>query len=350
DELAASPRVDLCARRHKSRCHHAVWRLCADIRVGLTLGRSQTRQQFFWLETAGQGTDDNFSFTWDEKREGDKVITTKDPDHHYALYRTRRQHANALNPGKRALLCAAKSSLTASVSLGYALHRLLADLAGAAQGCLEAILGFSPTTVSALTTWTPRAVAELIEGLGGAVVATHSQSGVIGMHTVRVLKEHGTLNLLKGLIQDEGSCAMTGGGLALTAADFVNIPYLAFKGDYSATSAQCQTTVDAIKLAGGKADYIQLDQAGWWQGSYAGPFGPDYVGPFAGVSHMHMIESNPSPTGQATNLQVMDVMLKWADMNISKPKTQACSEGNDDKIPPGLDKKPGDLPPGQAKK
>jgi hypothetical protein len=24
----------------------------------------------------------------------------------------------------------------------------------------------------------------------------------------------------------------------------------------------------------------------------------------------------------------MDVMLKWADMNISKPKTQACGEGN----------------------
>jgi hypothetical protein len=207
-----------------------------------------------------------------------------------------------------------------------------------------------PTAVSALNTWTPRAVAELVEGLGGAVVATHSQSGSIGIHVVRVLKEHGTLNMLKGLIDDEGSCALTGGGLNLTAADFINVPFLAFKGDYSATSAQCQTTVDAIKLAGGKADYIQLDQAGWWQGSYAGPFGPDYVGPFAGVSHMHMIESNPSPTGQATNLQVMDVMLKWADMNISKPKTQACSEGNDDKIPPGLDKKPGDLPPGQAKK
>ena len=92
-------------------------------------------------------------------------------------------------------------------------------------------------------------------------------------------------------------------------------------------NAVCQASVDAVKAAGGKADYIQLDQAGWWQGSYAGPFGPDYVGPFAGVSHMHMIESNPSPTGQATNLQVMDVILKWADENISKPKTQACAQG-----------------------
>jgi hypothetical protein len=189
--------------------------------------------------------------------------------------------------------------------------------------------------ISALTTWTPRAVAELVEGLGGAVVATHSQSGVIGMHTVRVLKEHGKLNLLKGLIQDEGSCAMTGGGLALTAADFQNIPYLAFKSDYSVRGPGgpdpvCQATVDAIKAAGGKADYIQLDQAGWWQGSYGGPFGDAYVGPFAGTSHMHMIESNPAPQlgGKATNLTVMDVMLKWADMNISKPATIACAAGN----------------------
>jgi hypothetical protein len=182
--------------------------------------------------------------------------------------------------------------------------------------------------ISALNTWTPRALAELVEGLGGAVIATHSQSGVIGHHAVRVLKEHGKLDLLKGLITDEGSCALTGGGLNLTAADFVNIPYLAFKGDYSNTSAVCQATVDAIKTAGGKADYIQLDQPGWWQGSYAGPFGPDYVGPFAGVSHMMMIESNPAPQlgGKATNLTVMDVMLKWADMNISKPKTTACPQ------------------------
>ena len=89
------------------------------------------------------------------------------------------------------------------------------------------------------------------------------------MHTVRVLKEHGTLDLLKGLIQDEGSCAMTGGGLALTAADFVNVPYLAFKSDYSVRGPAgdsddpvCQATVNAIKAAGGKADYIQLDQPG----------------------------------------------------------------------------------------
>jgi hypothetical protein len=185
--------------------------------------------------------------------------------------------------------------------------------------------------ISALNTWTPKALAELVEGLGGAIIATHSQSGQIGMHTVRVLIAQGKLNLLKGLIQDEGSCSMTTGGLALTGADFKDVPYLAFKSDYSVRGPGgpdpvCQATVDAIKAAGGKADYIQLDQAGWWQGSYPGPFGDAYVGPFAGTSHMHMIESNPAPQlgGKATNLTVMDVMLKWADMNISKPKTTSC--------------------------
>jgi hypothetical protein len=54
------------------------------------------------------------------------------------------------------------------------------------------------------------------------------------------------------------------------------------------------------------------------------PLGLPTVGPFKGVSHMMMIEDNPSPAGQATNLQVMDVILKWADMNISKPKTTSC--------------------------
>ena len=165
-------------------------------------------------------------------------------------------------------------------------------------------------------------------GLGGAVVATHSQSGQIGMNMVRVLRENGKLNMLKGLIQIEGGSDTVASGT--TVADFVSnkIPYLAFKGDYTGTSTTAVNLVAAIKAAGGTADYIQLDQPGPWQGSYAGPFGPAYVGPFAGVSHMMMIESNPSPSGQATNLQVMDVILDWADKNISKPKTQSCGEGD----------------------
>ena len=62
----------------------------------------------------------------------------------------------------------------------------------------------NPTTLNATNTWTPKALAELVEGLGGAVVATHSQSGQIGMNMVRILREKGKLSMLKGLIQIEG--------------------------------------------------------------------------------------------------------------------------------------------------
>jgi hypothetical protein len=186
-----------------------------------------------------------------------------------------------------------------------------------------------PTNLNSTNTWTPKALAELVVGLGGAVVATHSQSGQIGMNMVRVLRENGKLNYLKGLIQIEGGSDTAASGT--TVADFRNVPYLAFKGDYSATSTNAVNLVAAIKASGGTADYIQLDQAGPWQGRYTGPFGPDYVGPFAGVSHMMMIESNPAPTRdrQATNLQVMDVILDWTSKNIKNPKAIDCNDDND---------------------
>jgi hypothetical protein len=179
----------------------------------------------------------------------------------------------------------------------------------------------SPTTLNSTNTWTPRALATLVENLGGAVVATHSQSGQIGMNMVRILKEDGKLGMLKGLIQIEGGSGTAASGT--TAADFKNIPYLAFKGDYSATSAAATTLVAEIKALGGKADYIELDQPGTWQGKYKGPYGPAYVGPFAGVSHMMMIETK--------NLEVMDVILNWTSKNIKNPKNIAdCDDGDND--------------------
>ena len=137
---------------------------------------------------------------------------------------------------------------------------------------------------------------------------------------VRILREDGKLNMLKGLIQIEGGSNTVQSGT--TPADFKNIPYLAFKGDYSATSATAQSLVDAIKALGATADYIQLDQPGSWQGKYAGPYGADYVGPFKGVSHMMMIETS--------NLQVMDVILDWVNKNIKQPKPVQCQADFDD--------------------
>ena len=91
----------------------------------------------------------------------------------------------------------------------------------------------NPSTVNAADTWSGQDLAELVAGLGGAIVATHSQSGTVGHHMVRYLKQNGQLDKLKGLITIEGSCSLSLAGLAADGSDFDNIPYLAFKGDYS---------------------------------------------------------------------------------------------------------------------
>jgi hypothetical protein len=166
-----------------------------------------------------------------------------------------------------------------------------------------------PTAVGPANTWTPRALADLVEKLGGAIVATHSQSGSMGHHMARILKERGHLDLLKGLITVEGSCSLPNAGLL--AEDFDNIPYLALKGDYAAPSAPCQTTVDAInarRTAGqgiAKAEYVKLDDL------------PNPV--FKGTTHMMMLDSN--------NLEIADLMLKWVSANVPpKGKTGKASK------------------------
>jgi hypothetical protein len=156
-----------------------------------------------------------------------------------------------------------------------------------------------PSALSPANTWTPQDLAALVEKLGGAIVATHSQSGIMGHHMTRILKERGHLDLLKGLITIEGSCSLPNSGLK--PEDFDNIPYLALKGDYTATSEVCNATVDAInarRAAGhgaAKAEYIKLDEMG-------NPI-------FNGTTHMMMLGTN--------NLQVADVILNWADENIT---------------------------------
>jgi len=155
-----------------------------------------------------------------------------------------------------------------------------------------------PTTISPANTWTPQDLALLVEKLGGAIVATHSQSGLMGHHMVRILKERGHLDMLKGLVTIEGSCSLSNSGLK--AEDFDNIPYLALKGDYTPTSEVCQNTVDALnarRAAGqgtAKAAYIKLGELG-------NPV-------FKGTTHMMMLGTN--------NLEVADVILNWVDTNI----------------------------------
>ena len=156
-----------------------------------------------------------------------------------------------------------------------------------------------PKELSPANTWTPQNLAALVERLGGAIVVTHSQSGIMGHHMARILKERGHLDLLKGLLTLEGSCSLPNSGL--TAADFDNIPYMALKGDYANASTVCQETVDAInarraaKQGTAKAEYLKLDDMG-----------------LLGVTHMMMLDKR--------NLEIADIMLNWVNKNVRASK------------------------------
>ena len=121
----------------------------------------------------------------------------------------------------------------------------------------------------------------------------------MGHHMARILKEHGRLDLLKGLLTLEGSCSLPNSGL--TAADFDNIPYMALKGDYTNASTVCQETVDAInarraaKQGTAKAEYLKLDDMG-----------------LLGVTHMMMLDKR--------NLEIADIMLNWVNKNVRASK------------------------------
>jgi hypothetical protein len=152
-----------------------------------------------------------------------------------------------------------------------------------------------PKELSPANTWTPLNLAALVERLGGAIVVTHSQSGIMGHHMTRILRERGNLGMLKGLITLEGSCSLPNSGL--TAADFDSIPYMALKGDYTNTSMVCQDTVNAInarraaKQGTAKAEYLKLDEMG-----------------ILGVTHMMMLDKQ--------NLKIADIMLDWVKKNV----------------------------------
>jgi hypothetical protein len=72
---------------------------------------------------------------------------------------------------------------------------------------------------------------------------------------------------------------------------------MALKGDYTATSAVCQETVDAInarrasKQGTAKAEYLKLDDMG-----------------ILGVTHMMMLDKK--------NLEIADIMLNWVNKNV----------------------------------
>jgi len=157
----------------------------------------------------------------------------------------------------------------------------------------------TPTMLTPANTWSPFDLALLVEKLDGAIVATHSQSGIQGHHMVRNLRERGQAMRLKALITIEGGCSLKNSGL--TAADFDDIAYLALVGDYTVDSPTCMDTVKQINarraqgLGTAKAEYIKLDD-------------PKYGGRFNGTTHMMMLGTN--------HLDVADVILDWVDENV----------------------------------
>ena len=163
----------------------------------------------------------------------------------------------------------------------------------------QAVPGFDATRLGPANTWSPFDQALLVEKLGKAIIATHSQSGIQGHHAVRVLRERGSLSMLKALVTIEGGCSFNNAGL--TAADFDNIAYLAIVGDYTADSPTCIDSVTKINsrraagLGTAKAEYIKLDD-------------PRFRGAFSGTTHMMMVGTN--------QLQVADVILDWVKKNV----------------------------------
>lgn len=167
----------------------------------------------------------------------------------------------------------------------------------------QLVPGFNPTLIAPANTWSPFNQALLVEKLGKAIIATHSQSGIQGHHAVRVMKERGSLGKLKALVTIEGGCSFNNSGL--TAADFDNVAYLALIGDYTADSPTCIDSVAkinarrALGLGSAKAEYIKLDD-------------PKFRGRFNGTTHMMMLGTN--------HLDVADVILDWVDDNVGTGK------------------------------
>ena len=160
-----------------------------------------------------------------------------------------------------------------------------------------------PTTISPADTWSPRAAADLLEGLGGAIVSPHSQSTSQVFQMVRLLKERDKLHLVKGIIIPEGAgTSLAAAGLE--PADFDHIPFLLVNGDYRPLTTR----------EGNRAAVAQMNAS---PTRSVGPAlaldveDPMFGGELLGTTHMNMLGT--------TNLALFDFFLEWAGENIDNP-------------------------------
>jgi hypothetical protein len=184
----------------------------------------------------------------------------------------------------------------------------------------------NPTTVPSVNVWGARALADLIEGLGGAILSGHSQAATPLLHTIRYLKQDDAagkcgapgacLAMLKGMIIPEGA-GFNPAGLAsagLVGSDFDKIPFLLVNGDYRplATRIGNRQARDILNASPTRSvgPALVLDT--------------ELIGPqFNGQTHMNMIGT--------TNLIMFDLLMNWASKNIDNPMVHAaCGENEDD--------------------
>jgi hypothetical protein len=168
-----------------------------------------------------------------------------------------------------------------------------------------------PMALSAADTWTPRALAELVERLGGAILSPHSQSTTMVLQVVRLLKEKGKSNLVKGILIPEGA-GTSFSASGTSPADYNNIPFLLANGDYRPAATRMVNRAFFAQLSPSPIhQYVDLDS-------------PTFGGKYLGTTHMNMLGTN--------NLDVLDFMLDFAEQNIPNPVVESsCPSGP----PPG---------------
>ncbi|HEX7335663.1 MAG TPA: hypothetical protein VF252_00535 [Gemmatimonadales bacterium] len=207
-------------------------------------------------------------FAWDVFRFGNYATLTPWPDERFPM------HTVGVGPG---------STLTFYKQV---IPDMTSTLTAAVPGCAGGNCG--PAAPDGF--WhTPAAMAELADGLGGAILVGHSQSS--SFPTRAALRNPAAV---KGIIQLETGCF--GNLTPAHIAVLKNIPILIMEGDHYANTrpaAPCPTQFEQLRAAGGDITYIHLPAAGIY-----------------GNSHMFMQDNN--------NLQVADIIIQWIDEHVGR--------------------------------
>ena len=162
----------------------------------------------------------------------------------------------------------------------------------------------------------PRALAELVDGLGGAS-CRRTRSGAAGA----AHRAHPEGAWQAGPVEGRASFPRAAGTTSRPpgsyGSDFDNIPFLMVNGDYR------PLTTRRGELRGGGRDEREPDTRG---GARRPTSTLETLGPrsSAGQTHMNMLGTN--------NLELFDYFLAWSNKNIDNPKHKGgCADGDDDR-------------------